>query len=190
MNKHLSGVKAAILVANGFDETQMVAAHKMLLEAGAHVRIVSSENGLVNGWVDGGWGHNFAVDAPLGTALGADYGVLVVPGGKRSLEKLNLTAHTKRFVSSFVAAEKPVAVMGDALNIMILTDQIAGRTVAGPADMHDLVLQAGGSWAEGDIHQDGNLMSGAVGDEEALQRFVRTMTEHLSEQSDTLVQAA
>ena len=165
MKKPLLGVKVAILVANGFSEQDMTTAQKSLIESGANVRIVSPENGLVNSWDGQGWGHHFAVDAPLGTALAADYAVLVVPGGQRSIDKLNLTGHTKRFVSSFMSASKPVVIMDDALHLLMLTDTIKGRTVTGPQHMGDVVLQAGGVWETDGFHIDGNLSTGVVTDE-------------------------
>lgn len=118
MSKPLSGVKIAILVANGFEEADMTATQRAMVAAGANARIVSSEPGLVNSWTGQAWGHHFAIDAALNNALGADFAMLVIPGGQRSADKLKLTAHTKRFIGSFMAAQKPVAIWGSAAQIM------------------------------------------------------------------------
>lgn len=177
MNKTLYGVKVALLAANGFSQDDMIAAQKAMIAAGANMRIVSPENGLVNGWDGVTWGHHFAVDAPLGTALGADYSVLVIPGGQRSVEKLNLTAHTKRFISSFLDAGKPIIIMDNALHILMLTGQMKDRTVSGPAELHDVVLQAGGNWSDDEICRDGGLMTGAVTAENRA-HFISEMIAH------------
>jgi protease I len=121
--KSLTGQKIAILAANGFDEADMIAAQRALVAAGATMRLVSSDNGLVNGWDGKGWGHNFPVDAALNTALGVDYDALVIIGGQRSFDKLKMTAHTKRFVGSFMMAQKPVVAFGDAAEILMDADQ-------------------------------------------------------------------
>lgn len=180
MIRPLAGVKAAILIANGFCQDDMVAAQKALGEAGANVRIISSENGLVNGWAGDTWGHHFAVDAPLGAALGADYQILVVPGGARSIDKLKLTAHTRRFIGSFMAAGKPAILMGDALQILILTENAQGRTVSGPDSLRDAAEQAGAYWAGEDICIDGQLVSG-VCDADTRAAFVAEAMSHLLE---------
>src|ERR1700760_1574067 len=117
-SRSLQGRKVAILVANGFNQQELMLAQRSLLDAGAHARIVSPESGLVHSWADDGWGHNYAIDAQLSEALGADYAMLVVPGGNRSMDKLKLTAHTKRFLGSFLAMQKPVALCGDALMLL------------------------------------------------------------------------
>ncbi len=119
MSKPLTGIKIALLIANGFCEQDMTETQRALTAAGANVRIVSPEQGLVNGWTGEGWGHHFAVDATLSTALGADYAMVVLPGGKRSHDKLKLTAHTRRFVSGFVAAHKPIVSFGDTLQALV-----------------------------------------------------------------------
>lgn len=177
MKKDLLGVKVALLVANGFSEQDMTSAQKALIEVGANVRIVSPENGLTNGWDGQGWGHHFAVDAPLSTALSADYTALVVPGGQRSIDKLNLTGHTKRFISSFMNASKPVVFMDDALHLLILTDNMKSRTVSGPQHMGDVVMQAGGFWDDSGFYIDDNLMTGAV-DQDRRRDFVARILEH------------
>lgn len=127
--KSLTGQKIAILAANGFDEADMIAAQRALVAAGATMRLVSSDNGLVNGWDGKGWGHNFPVDAALNTALGVDFDGLVIVGGQRSFDKLKMTAHTKRFIGSFMLAQKPVVAFGDAANVLMEAEQRDADTV-------------------------------------------------------------
>ncbi len=160
MSKPLFGIKIALLVANGFCEQDMTETQRALAEAGANPRIVSPEQGLVNGWTGTAWGHHFAVDSILSTALGADFDMLVIPGGQRSHDKLKLTAHTRRFVSSFMAARKPVAVFDDALNIMIATGNVRGRMFNGPAALEAQLVAEGGEWAAESQCQDDNVISG------------------------------
>jgi len=123
MSKPLPGTKIAILVANGFDQHDFSEVQKALNGASAIVKVISPDQGLVNGWEGKGWGHHFPVDQALSTALGADYDMLVIPGGSRSMEKLKTTAHTKRFVNSFINAEKPVAMMCDAVDLLTYAGQ-------------------------------------------------------------------
>ena len=165
MTKPMTGLRVAVLVANGFDEGDLLAVQRLLVELGATMRIVSTAQGLVNGWDGQGWGHNFAVDEQINTALGADFDRLVIPGGQRSFDKLKLTAHTKRFISSFMAAMKPVAVIGDALQIMGVTEQLAGRTVAGPQDFQAEAEKAGAVWSGDPVQVDGNLLTGVSGEQ-------------------------
>jgi protease I len=160
MSKPLQNVKIALLVANGFEEQSFVATQKALREAGATVHIVSPEQGLVCSWNGQGWGLNFMIDSVLKSALAADYDMLVVPGSKRNIDRLQMTAHTKRFISGFASTGKPAAVIGEALQALVQSWDIAGRTVAGPQDMQDMAGQAGGTWSSETVAIDGNLMTG------------------------------
>ena len=162
VTKVLAGSKIAILVANGCTEQDMTEAQRALIEAGATTKIISPDAGLVNGWAGDHWGHHYAVDVTLSTALSADFDMLVVPGGQRSLDKLMLTAHTKRFVNGFLVADKPVVMYGDALHLLITTDNVRGRKVAGPETMKDVIVQAGGAYEGVNPVVDATLMTGAT----------------------------
>ena len=159
--KTLAGMKIAVLMANGFDEPMFLAAQKQVQELGATMRIISTNQGLVNGWNGSGWGHNYAVDAPLNTALGVDYNALIIVGGERSMDKLKMTAHTRRFIGSFMASQKPVIAMGDAIMLMAHADQLQGKRVSGDANAQTMVEQAGATWSQDESCKDGNMLSGA-----------------------------
>lgn len=158
-------------MSNGFNESEFLTIQRAFIEQGASLRIVSMDSGLVNGWDGKGWGHNFAVDAQLNTALGIDYDALIIPGGSRSLDKLKLTAHSRRFIGSFLAAMKPVICMGDAVQLMANTDHLNGVTVSAPEDKKGIVEAAGGKYSSEPVSNDKSLMTGIV-DGENLQSYV------------------
>ena len=91
-DRRLSGKKVAIIVANGFQETHMTETQKVLTAEGASSVVISSEVGVVNGWHEGSWGHNFFVDSGLNKVLPSQYDALLIPGGERSLTTLSGTA--------------------------------------------------------------------------------------------------
>jgi protease I len=123
MSKPLSGVKIAILAANGFNQQNLTDTQKSTTAAGAALKIICPDQGLVNGWEGQGWGHHFAVDQVLSTALGADFDMLAVLGGSRSIEKLKTTAHTKRVINSFMTSGKPVVMFEDAVDLLAFAGQ-------------------------------------------------------------------
>lgn len=117
----LTGKKVLILVSNGADEAAMSIAQRDLLKAGATIKTVGTEPGLVNSWNNNAWGLYFPVDIQISQALGSDFDLLVVPSGARSIQKLAVNPHAERIISSFVAARKPVCLMGDALELLAKT---------------------------------------------------------------------
>lgn len=189
MAKALQSQKIAVLMSNGFNETDFLSIQKAMIEQGASLRIISTDNGLVNGWDGKGWGHNFAVDAQLNTALGIDYDALIIPGGQRSLDKLKMTAHSRRFIGSFFAAMKPVVCMGDAVQLLAHTDHVSGRTVAGPEDKKAMVETAGATWSNDAMMQDDNLLTGNV-EGEKMADFVVSAVEMMVQNTSSMKQAA
>lgn len=165
MAKPLQSLKVAVLMANGFNEREFLTIQKAMIEQGASLKIISTDSGLVNGWDGKGWGHNFAIDAQLNNALGIDYDAVIIPGGQRSHDKLKLTAHSRRFIGSFMAAMKPVICMGDAVQLLAHSDHVSGRTVSGPDDKKGVVEAAGGIWSENDMTVSDLVITGKVNDE-------------------------
>ncbi|MDB5491173.1 MAG: ThiJ/PfpI family protein [Micavibrio sp.] len=147
MSKFLTGTKIAILVANGFEQNDFTQSQRALLAAGATLKVISPDQGLVNGWEGSSWGHHFAVDQTLSTSLGADFDMLVIPGGERSLNKLKTTAHTKRLISSVMNANKPVVLFNDASSLLEhcgLPSEVGNLTnvVAATAEEHSAAVAA------------------------------------------------
>ena len=99
---------------------------RALIAAGATAKIVSTSNGLVNGWQGAGWGHYYPVDQQVSETLAADFDMLVLPDGERSLTKLMQTAHSLRIVRGFRDAGKPVAAVGFGANLVIEAGRASG----------------------------------------------------------------
>jgi protease I len=120
MDHNLNGKKILILVSNGVDETVMSVLQRELLKTGAALKTVGTEPGLVNSWNPGAnaWGLYFPVDQQISQTLGADFDFLVVPAGARGILKLAANPHSERILSGFIMAEKPLALMGDAVQLL------------------------------------------------------------------------
>ena len=172
MQKPLAGKKIAVLVASGFEEIQMTEPQKALLALGASLKLISPE-GLVNGWHGVAWGHYFPADAQLSTMLSADYDMLIVPGGARSLAKLSQNPHTKRIVSAFVDDLKPVALSGEGVEALVIAGRADGVRVAGAPESRAALESAGAIWVEEPVHLEGSVLT-ATGEDMKL--FIAEMT--------------
>ena len=154
MHKPLTGQNIAILVANGFDEVDMTHAQRALAGLGANLKIISTENGLVNSWTGSSWGHHFPTDANVSSVLAADYDALYVPGGSRSINKLKENAHCRRITRSFFDAGKPMMFLGCAVELLAASERATGCTVSGDATSEATLVDAGATWStEGMIVQ-------------------------------------
>lgn len=189
MAKTLQSQKIAVLMSNGFNENEFLSIQRAMIERGASLKIVSTNSGLVNGWDGKGWGHNFAIDAQLNTALGIDYDAVIIPGGQRSLDKLKMTAHSRRFIGSFIAAMKPVICMGDAVQLLAHTEHVNGKDVSGPEDKKGMVETAGGKWSDAAMLTDGALLTGDV-EGDKLAAYVAAAVDMMEQTVSSMKQAA
>jgi len=181
MNKPLIGAKIAILVANGFNEHDLTHTQRALQALGGNTRIIGMDQGLVNSWTGDGWGHHFASDNVLSSALAADYAMLVIPGGRRSIEKLKLTAHTRRFIGGFVDAGKPVAFYDDSVELLAFAERAAGKSISAPDAARAVLIEAGSQVEAADMTVDGHIISGYS---ENISDYVDAVISHFSSQSD------
>ena len=159
--KRLIGKKVAIIVGNGFHESHMTDTQKTLTSLGAASMVVSSEIGVVNGWHEGSWGHNFFVNSGLNKVLPSHYDALLVPGGERSMLGLSGNAHAKRIVKGMLDSGKPVGVVGRAGLLLAAAECVVGRTLTGNPEIKEKVTAAGARWIAETVAIDGNLISSA-----------------------------
>lgn len=179
MDQPLAGKTIAILVANGFEEIEMTEPQRALLKAGAALRVISVEQGLVNGWHGKGWGHYFPVDKMVGEALGADYDMLLLPGGERSTAKLAQSAHTRRIVGHFLDANKPIAAMDAGISLLALATKLKGRRMTSLPELRETLETAGAAWVDEAIVEDGSMITAR--EPETLPAFVEALVRVFSD---------
>ncbi len=179
MEKELVGCNVAIIMASGFEETEMTEAQRALLKAGATVKTISTDQGLANGWHGKGWGHFFPIDLQIGDVLGADFDALVLPGGERSVNKLSLNPHTKRIVGHFLDAGKPIAAIDQGVGLLAQARKLNGRQMTAPESIHEAIGTSGAQLVDEAIVLDGVLLTGR--DVTALPEFVAQLLKLFAE---------
>src|SRR5947207_13244678 len=90
MSQSLNGKKVAILVADGFEQVELIEPRKALEAAGAQTAIVSPAEGKVKGWNMTDWGDPLPVDVPLPSADAQSFDALLLPGGVMNPDRLRV----------------------------------------------------------------------------------------------------
>jgi len=167
----LSGLKVAILVADGFEQVEMTEPRKALIEAGADTRIVSAAKDQVQGWNHHDKADAFKVDVALDDANANDFGALLLPGGVANPDQLRTLPKAVDFVREFVEAGKPVAVICHGPWTVIEAGAARGRRIASWPSIKTDLRNAGAEWVDQEAVVDGNLVTSRK--PEDLDAFIR-----------------
>ena len=188
MDFGLKGRHAAILAADGVDESQLQAPRKALTDAGMAADVVAARSGEIRSAT----GNAIPVDRTFDVCHAADYDALVIPGGGAAAEALASEQRALQFVREFMAADKPVAAIADGVRLLVAADTVAGRTVAGGSGLAPAVEGAGGELVDEALHIDEKLITSGGGELDALSaaivrefanRVDEARVDQLSEQS-------
>ena len=175
----LEGMKVAILVAEGFEQSEMVEPKQVLEQNGAHTSIVSPASGEVQGWKHFDKADRFHVDVPLEQANAADFDVLVLPGGVANPDQLRTQPKAVRFVREFFDAGKPVAVICHGPWTLIETGMVKGRRMTSYPSLATDLRNAGAQWVDEEVVVDNGLVTSRKPDD--IPAFNRKMIEEIAE---------
>ena len=106
-------------------------------------------------------GHNFALNATFDQIKAEEYDALVLPGG-RAPEYIRLNPRVLEIVRHFSKANKPIAAICHAAQILAAADVVKGKKCSAYPAVGPDVTQAGGQYvnlAMTDAVADGNLVT-------------------------------
>jgi protease I len=178
MAQKLQGLKVAILVADGFELSEMTEPKKALDEAGAKTTIVSPSKGKVKGWKMKAWANEFPVDQELDQAKAEEFDALLLPGGVMNPDTLRMNPTAVNFVKSFVKAHKPIAAICHGPWTLINAEGIRNKTVTSWPSLKIDLINAGAKWVDQEVVKDDNLVTSRKPDD--IPAFNKAMIETFS----------
>lgn len=159
MSNQLDGCKVAILVSNGFEESELVKPRQALDDAGAKTFIISPEKEMVRGWNDNNWSTTYPVDIHLDSANPSEFDALLLPGGVINPDKLRLSAKAIDFIAYIGNAGKPIAAICHGPWTLINAGLVRSKTVTSWPSIRIDLENAGASWADKEVVIDGQLIT-------------------------------
>ncbi len=151
--------KVAILVADGFEQSELEIPRAALEEVGAVTQIVSPEVAAVKGWNNGHYDDVFTVDVKLDQARSENFDALLLPGGILSPNKLRTLQKALTFVRAFFEAGKPVAAICHGPQILIDAGLAEGRTMTSNPSIRMDLVNAGAYWLDQRVVSDQGLVT-------------------------------
>lgn len=179
MNANLDGKKVAILVTDGFEQSELEEPRAALTEAKAATFVVAPTNDAVKGWNKVEFGDMVKVDVLLRHADSDDYDALLLPGGVMNPDKLRQLPEAVEFVRDFFENGKPVAAICHGPQILIDADVVRGRKLTSYPSIKADLINAGASWVDEKVVVDRGLVTSRRPDD--LPDFNKKMIEEFAE---------
>lgn len=173
MDKPLDGTRVAILVTEGFEQSELTEPMKALEKAGAQTAIVSPEDDEVRAWKHFDAGDAFPVDVPLDRARAEEFDALVLPGGVANPDQLRMNPKAIAFVRGFCEQAKPIAAICHGPWTLIEADAVRGRTLTSWPSLRSDLANAGAEWVDREVVRDQGLVTSRKPDD--LPAFNREM---------------
>lgn len=172
----LRGRRVAVLATDGFEQSELEVPVEALKAAGAHVDVVSLNEGEIQGMEHDKVGRKVTVDHDLASANASDYDALVLPGGVANPDTLRINAGAVGFVRSFSQARKPIAAICHGPWILINAQVIDGRKMTSWPSLEADLRNAGAEWVDEEVVVDRGLITSRRPDD-----LLRFCTEMISE---------
>ncbi len=159
MKKTLAGKKIAILVTEGFEQSELEEPRQALEDAGATALIVSPDADEVKAWDEDDFGDEFEVDLKLADARASEFDALLLPGGVMNPDKLRTIPEAVAFVKEFFTAGKPVAAICHGPQMLIEAGVVKGRKLTSFPSLKTDLINAGATWTDETVVADQGLVT-------------------------------
>lgn len=182
----LTGMKVAILAADGFEQIELTEPRKALEQAGATTELVSPAKAEVQGWKHFDKGDKLKVDVPLDQADAAGFDALLLPGGVVNPDQLRMLPKAVKFVREIFANGKPIAAICHGPWTLIDAGAVQGRRMTSWPSLKTDLNNAGATWVDEEVVCDRGLISSRKPAD--IPAFNRTMIEEFARKRQAAAQ--
>jgi protease I len=156
----LTGFRVAVLATDGFEETELTEPVKALKDAGAEVTILSVKSGMIQGVQhDLDKTMKTKADGAIGDASAEDFDAVHLPGGTVNADSMRMVPEVQAFLRAMQEAGKPLTAICHAPWELISAGLVPGRTLTSYHTIQDDVRNAGGTWLDREVVEDGNWVT-------------------------------
>ncbi|MBZ4415114.1 type 1 glutamine amidotransferase domain-containing protein [Myxococcus sp. RHSTA-1-4] len=177
--KKLTGLRVAVLAADGFEQVELTIPLVVLKSLGADVTVVSLHKGKIRGMNLMSPGKKVSVDATLKDVKAADFDAVFIPGGFINPDTLRQSALAQDFVRDADTLNLPTAVICHGPWVLASAGLVEGRKLTSWPGIQDDVKNAGGEWVDAPVIRDRNWVSSRGPHD--MSAFVHRMVEMFAE---------
>ncbi|MET9020569.1 type 1 glutamine amidotransferase domain-containing protein [Actinopolymorpha sp. NPDC004070] len=153
--------KVAFLLADVFEDSEFQQPYDAVRDAGHEAVVVGKESGKQ---VTGKKGSKVTIDKGSTDVRADEFDAVVVPGGY-SPDKVRTDEASVAIARGVHEAGKPVAAICHAGWVLAEADIVRGRTVTSVASIRTDLKNAGATWVDQEVVEDGNLITSRTPDD-------------------------
>ena len=170
----------AVLATDGFEETELTEPVQALRDAGAQVTIVSLGHSHIQAVRhDLDKTVKVKVDRAIGDVSAEEFDAVHLPGGTVNADSLRLVPEVQAFLRAMQDAGKPLVAICHAPWELVSAGLVRGRTLTSYHTIQDDIRNAGGTWVDREVVEDGNWVTSRQPDD--LPAFNRAMISMFSQ---------
>ena len=150
-------MKALIISADNFEDSELLVPYYRLQEAGVEVVVASLNHGAITGK----HGYEVAVDKTFDEVNPDDYAILILPGGSAPAV-VRQEPMALEIARNFFAGNKPVAAICHGPQILISAGLLKGRRATCYKSVADELKEAGALYEDRELVVDANLVTSRI----------------------------
>lgn len=147
-------MKALIISADNFEDSELLVPYYRLKEEGIEVDIASMRKGKIRGK----HGYEVKVDKILEEVRSGDYDILILPGG-RAPEAIRKEEEAIKIAKDFFHENKPVSAICHGPQLLVTADLVRSRHATCYRSVADELKDAGAIYEDKEVIVDGNLIT-------------------------------
>lgn len=156
----LNGLRVAVFATDGVEEAEIVEPMKALRRAGAKVTVISPKPDTIQTMNnDLEKASQVRVDESVYEASPLDFDAVHLPGGTVNADRMRVISELQVFLRDMAAAGKPIAAICHAPWELVSAGLAHGRTLTSFHTLQDDIRNAGGTWVDQPVAEDGTLVT-------------------------------
>ncbi len=148
-------MKALLISADGFEDSELLVPYYRLLEEGLKVDIASMKEKPIKGK----HGYEVEVTKTLMEIRPDDYDILVLPGGSKASEVVRRQPRAVEIARDFFLKNKPVAAICHGPQTLITADLLKGKHATCYRTVAEELKASGAIYTDTEVVVDGNLVT-------------------------------
>jgi protease I len=185
MDQRVDGMRVAMLVTDGFEQSELTGPRAALEQAGASVTLISNKLGKVQGFQHVDKADQFDVDLTFDEVDPSDFDAVVLPGGAVNADQIRIIPQAQQIVKGMQQEGKPIAAICHGAWLLVSAGLVKGRTLTSWPTLQDDIRNAGGIWVDQQVVRDRNWISSRKPDD--IPAFNETMLEVIAQHVESSV---